>query len=129
MKHFLLILILVSLAVAGEVTYQRLLDAGSELGNWLTYSGGYASHRHSKLNQVNAGNVSRLKMLWAHQMKVTEKVETTPLAIDGVLYITRPPSDVLALDAAALMRRAMRSYASSQLMRRKPRSPCSRSMG
>ncbi|MEO7651928.1 MAG: PQQ-dependent dehydrogenase, methanol/ethanol family [Bryobacteraceae bacterium] len=99
MKHFLSILILVSAAAAGEITYQRLLEANSEPGNWLTYSGGYASHRHSKLDQVNTGNVSRLKMLWAHQMKITEKLETTPLAIDGVLYITRPPSDVIALDA------------------------------
>ena len=37
-----------------QVTYDRLLHADNEPQNWLTYSGGYASHRYSPLDQINA---------------------------------------------------------------------------
>jgi alcohol dehydrogenase (cytochrome c) len=80
------------------VTYERILKAREEPGNWLTYGGDYRSHHYSSLSQITAENVQRLRVKWIHQMHHT-KVETTPLVVDGVMYVTRPPSDVLALDA------------------------------
>ena len=80
------------------VTYERLLNAAGEPGNWLTYSGDYRSHHYSSLNQITADNVHRLRAKWIYQMHRT-KVETTPIVVDGVMYVTRPPSDVIALDA------------------------------
>ena len=80
------------------VTYERLLKATEEPGNWLTYSGDYRSHHYSSLNQITADNVHRLRAKWIYQMHRT-KVETTPIVVDGVMYVTRPPSDVIALDA------------------------------
>ena len=85
--------------LAGQVSYQRLLDADHEPGNWMTYSGSYYSHRFSSLNQIDRANVARLKLKWAFQMKTTEKVETSPLVVDGIMYLTQPPNDVWALDA------------------------------
>jgi alcohol dehydrogenase (cytochrome c) len=93
---------LLSLCVAslfGQVTPERLLTADLEPGNWLTYSGGYQSHRFSPLEEINKDNVRKLKLKWVHQMRTLEKVETTPLVVDGVMYVTRPPNDVFALDA------------------------------
>jgi alcohol dehydrogenase (cytochrome c) len=63
------------------------------------YSGNYSSWRHSRLNQITTENVHRLHPKWLYQMRVTHKVETTPLVVDGIMYLTRPPSDVVALDA------------------------------
>jgi alcohol dehydrogenase (cytochrome c) len=80
------------------VTYDRLLKATEEPGNWLTYSGDYRSHHYSTLNQITAENVHRLRAKWIYQMH-RPKVETTPIVVNGVMYVTRPPSDAIALDA------------------------------
>jgi alcohol dehydrogenase (cytochrome c) len=80
------------------VTYDRLLKARTEPGNWLTYSGDYRSHHYSTLKEITADNVHKLRAKWIYQMH-KQKVETTPIVVDGVMYITRPPSDVIALDA------------------------------
>src|SRR5262245_17987265 len=80
------------------VTYERLLKAPQEPGNWLMYSGDYRSHHYSSLDQINAGNVGGLRAKWIYQMH-RPKVEATPIVVDGVMYVTRPPSDVIALDA------------------------------
>ncbi len=68
--------------------------------DWVTYSGNYASHRHSGLKQITPANTSRLQLKWMWQAKIAEKFETTPLVIDGTMYVTVPPSDVYALDAS-----------------------------
>jgi alcohol dehydrogenase (cytochrome c) len=90
----------VSLMVSlfGQVTPERLLKADSEPGNWLTYSGDYQSHRFSQLEQINRTNIGKLKLKWVYQMSTLQKVETTPLVVDGVMYATQPPNDVVALD-------------------------------
>ena len=93
------IAILITGSLAGQVSYQRLLDAEREPGNWMTYSGNYSGHRYSALKQIDRANVNRLKLKWAFQMKTTEKVETSPLVVDGIMYLTQPPNDVWALDA------------------------------
>jgi alcohol dehydrogenase (cytochrome c) len=92
------LLLLLSRGALGQVPYQRIVNAGSEPGSWLTYSGGYQGLRYSPLDQINRGNASGLKPEWVYQMRTTHKVETSPLVIDGVMYITEPPSDVTALD-------------------------------
>jgi alcohol dehydrogenase (cytochrome c) len=85
---------------AAEVTYDRLLKAAQEPQNWLTYSGGYASHRHSLLTQIDARNVQRLQQAWVFQVDSSlQNFEATPLVVDGVMYFTQPINDVVALDA------------------------------
>lgn len=46
------------------VTYERLLNAPAEPGNWLTYSGDYRSHHYSTLDQITVDNVHRLRAKW-----------------------------------------------------------------
>ncbi len=87
-----------SAALSAQVTHERLLDAAREPGNWMTYSGNFAGHRFSPLTQVNDANVSRLKVAWVYTTNSLQKFETTPLVIDGVMYVSEPPSNVVALD-------------------------------
>jgi len=82
----------------GQVTAERLLKADLQKGDWLTYSGGYKSHRFSQLEAINRDNVRKLKLKWVYQMGSLHKLETTPLVVDGVMYVTQPPNDVAALD-------------------------------
>ena len=93
-----LLLLLAVPVASGQVPYERIRRAESEPGNWLTYSGNYQSHRHSLLTQINPGNVARLKPAWVYQIRNAEKVETSPIVLDGVLYITEKPNVVTALD-------------------------------
>src|SRR5260370_41182800 len=86
--------------VHGQVTYERLLNAGKDPGNWMTYSGSYRSWRYSSLDQITRQTASRLKMEWVYQMPTPLMVETTPLVVDGIMYRTEPPSNVVAVDAA-----------------------------
>lgn len=89
--------LLPSFALA-QVSFQRLVNADKEPGNWLTYSGNYQGHRFSSLAQITATNVARLKPIWVYQMRDPGKVESTPIVVDGVLYITEKPHVVTALD-------------------------------
>jgi alcohol dehydrogenase (cytochrome c) len=65
----------------------------------MTYSGTYASQRYSTLRQITPANVKTLEQKWIFQAESLEKFETTPLVVDGIMYITQAPSDALALDA------------------------------
>lgn len=86
-------------AALAQVPYNRLVNADSEPHHWLTYSGNYASHRFSQLAEINTTNVHRLRVEWAYQVSGGSLIETTPVVVDGVMYLTEPPSTVTALDA------------------------------
>jgi alcohol dehydrogenase (cytochrome c) len=97
MKRITLLLAL-GMPLAAQVPFERIQKADLEPGNWLTYSGNYHSHRFSRLAQINSSNVKRLTPAWVYQIRAKDKVETTPLVIDGIMYISEPPSNVTALD-------------------------------
>ena len=82
------------------VTWERLVNAADEPQNWLMYSGTFDSQRHSGLEQVHTRNVDRLELKWAYQIPEIDRAETTPLVVDGVMFVTEAPSNAVALDAA-----------------------------
>jgi alcohol dehydrogenase (cytochrome c) len=95
-----LALLLVSIvSLSAQVTFDRILNAGKEPQNWLTYSGGVSSQRYSTLNQITPDNVKNLELQWIFQSRSLERYEATPLVVDGVMYTVQNPDDVLALDA------------------------------
>ena len=103
MKRVLLVLILFTSPSAlaqsgGQVPFERIVQSDKEPGNWLTYSGNYEGHRYSSLKQITRENVAELKPLWVYQIDRRDKFETSPIVVDGVMYITEPPSHVTALD-------------------------------
>jgi alcohol dehydrogenase (cytochrome c) len=74
------------------------VDAHTEPGNWLTYSGNYQAHRFSPLNQITTENVARLRPVWVYQIDGRGRFETSPIVVDGIMYVTEPPTRVAALD-------------------------------
>ncbi len=84
---------------AAAVDARRLLNADSERGNWMTYGRTYGEQRFSPLDQINDGNIGQLGLQWFVDLPTNQNVETTPLVIDGVMYLTLPWSKVMALDA------------------------------
>jgi len=103
-RNALVLAALIALVGAGipldaQVTYDRLLNAAADARNWLTYSGGYASHRYTTLTQLTPANVSNLEQKWVFQGSVVGTWQSSPLVVDGVMYITQRPNDVIALDA------------------------------
>ncbi len=83
------------------VTPERLVNADAEPHNWLMYSGNYSAQRYSGLDQIHRHNVAALEVAWVHQLRVLDQAETTPLVVDGVMFITESPSTVIAVDAAS----------------------------
>src|SRR5260370_19905393 len=88
-----------AVSLQAQVTFEQLRDAPQANGNWPTYSGGYNGWRHSPLDQISRANAGKLKVKWVYQMGTQHTVETTPLVVNGVMYVTEPPSNVVALDA------------------------------
>src|SRR5688572_28645335 len=109
LKFIALLPAVVSLNAQGlPVSFERLLKAHGEPGNWLMYSNTYNGWRYSRLDQINTDNVHRLRVKWLFQGRHLEKFETTPLVVDGIMYLTRPENDIFALDAET--GRAMWTY-------------------
>ncbi|MDM0078383.1 PQQ-dependent dehydrogenase, methanol/ethanol family [Variovorax sp. J2P1-59] len=67
--------------------------------DWPSYGLDYAETRFSKLDQVNAGNVKDLGLVWSYDLQSTRGVEATPLVVDGIMYVTASWSVVHAIDA------------------------------
>jgi alcohol dehydrogenase (cytochrome c) len=88
-----------SATVAAQVPADRILRAASEPENWLTYGGTYDSQRFSRLTQITPANVGRLEQKWVLQDAVFGAWQSNPLVVDGIMYITQRPNDVMALDA------------------------------
>jgi len=83
------------------VTFEDIVHsaAAPDPGNWLTYGGNLAAQRFSELKQINADNVKSLKVAWVYQLGGRGVIESVPLVNDGIMYVTAPPSTVVALDA------------------------------
>ncbi|HEX2800730.1 MAG TPA: PQQ-dependent dehydrogenase, methanol/ethanol family [Phenylobacterium sp.] len=94
-----LVLLSAAFAAKAQVSDARLRDAAKDPANWLTYSGTYASQRYTTLNQITPSNVEGLTLKWMYQAAQPGSWETSPLVVDGIMYLTQRPNDVVALDA------------------------------
>ncbi len=84
-----LIALSITIIPAGaQVTFERLVNSAKEPQNWMTYSGDYSGKRFSGLNQINKTNAHTMVAKWVYQTGATGKLETSPLAVDGILYAT-----------------------------------------
>lgn len=74
---------------------------GSTRENWPHYGGQESAWRYSALTQINAANVKRLVPIWTFQTGDYEGgLQSTPLVIDGIMYVSTSRNRVFALDAA-----------------------------
>ncbi|RME35783.1 MAG: pyrrolo-quinoline quinone, partial [Gammaproteobacteria bacterium] len=69
--------------------------------DWALYGGDHGNRRFSPLDQIDNRNVSRLKLAWRHATGRKATFEASPVVVDGIMYLSTPYNDVLALDAAS----------------------------
>src|SRR6185369_7247848 len=83
----------------GAVTQDRLNKAHSDKANWLHVNGGYEQTRYFPGTQINAGNVAKLRPAFVFQTALIESLETAPLIVDGVMFLTTSYNHVYAINA------------------------------
>jgi len=91
---------LTGFAASAQVDDGRLLAAGGDPDNWITFGQSYENHRFSALTQIDRSNVHRLAPVWLYQHGVVGATQPHPIVVDGVVYTTSPGNDVIAADAA-----------------------------
>ena len=82
-----------------NVSQAMLNGSDKQDKNWLQTNGGYAQTRYYPGSQINTGNVSKLKPAFVFQTEVVESMETAPIVVDGVMYLTTSFDHVYAADA------------------------------
>ncbi len=79
---------------------QAMLDAaGSDAKNWIHPNGSYDQARYYPGAQINAGNVAKLKPAFVFQTAVLESMETAPIVVNGVMFLTTSFNHAYAIDA------------------------------
>ncbi|HXJ37999.1 MAG TPA: PQQ-binding-like beta-propeller repeat protein, partial [Bryobacteraceae bacterium] len=76
---------------------RKITRGAPQPGDWLTYNGNDSANRFSPLKEITTANVASLKLKWVFPIQYFG-LETTPIAADGVLFVTGP-NQVFALDA------------------------------
>jgi quinoprotein glucose dehydrogenase len=104
MKRTLCVLAVV---VSGSLWAFAAADPSKQV-EWLYYGGDQGGMKYSTLTDINADNLSHLQIAWQWKHWETPMpeygtvpgfFESTPLMIDGVLYVTTPYNSIAALDA------------------------------
>ena len=67
--------------------------------DWPLYGRSFDNQRFSPLSQVHAGNVQKLRLAWRYQTGKFGSFQTSPIIRDGIMYLTTPYNDVVALHA------------------------------
>ncbi|WP_187969391.1 membrane-bound PQQ-dependent dehydrogenase, glucose/quinate/shikimate family [Aquibium microcysteis] len=93
-------------ATAAARDPMTMLETGE---NWPAYGGTHEAQRYSPLDQITKENVSQLEQVWEYHTGALPRegdgsegayaAETTPLVIDGTMYLCSAMNDLIALDA------------------------------
>src|SRR5512132_2693321 len=86
-------------APATPVTQDQLNAAAGDSNNFLHTNGNYDQTRYFPGKQINTSNVAHLHPVWIFQTEVKESLETTPIVVNGVMYVTTSFDHVYALNA------------------------------
>ncbi|MHB2169353.1 outer membrane protein assembly factor BamB family protein [Alsobacter sp. R-9] len=81
------------------VTQDLLNRAAGDGNNFLHTNGNYNQTRYYPNRQINVSNVQKLRPAWIFQTEVRESLETSPIVVNGVMYVTTSFNHVYALDA------------------------------
>ncbi|HEX4110959.1 MAG TPA: PQQ-binding-like beta-propeller repeat protein [Stellaceae bacterium] len=81
------------------VSQDMLNNAGHDGNNFLLTNGNYWQQRYYPNRQINRANVAKLRPAWIFQTDLMESLETSPLVVNGVMYVTTSFDHVYALDA------------------------------
>src|SRR5262245_14019714 len=81
------------------VTTDRLKKP--EDGDWLMIRRTYNGWGHSPLKQITKSNVSRLQPVWVMSTGQVSGHEAPPIVNNGVMFVSTPGNQVIAIDAKA----------------------------
>ncbi|MFO1412893.1 MAG: PQQ-binding-like beta-propeller repeat protein [Burkholderiales bacterium] len=81
------------------ITQPMLNAAGGDAKNWIHPNGSYEQTRYYPGNQINTSNVGKLAPKFAFQTAVLESMETAPIVVNGVMFLTTSYNHVYAIDA------------------------------
>ena len=81
------------------VTQDMLDHAYGDANNFLHTNGNYDQTRYYPAQQINRSNVNRLKPAWVFKTEIVESMETTPIVVNGTMYVTTAFNHVYALNA------------------------------
>jgi len=91
---------MVAKLAAVDLPYEDLAHASYAGDEWLTYGGSYSADRFSTLTEINTANVATLALRWLYPFPGSLwKIECSPLVRNGIMYVTGPAGQVMALDA------------------------------
>ena len=82
-----------------SVSQDALSKADRDSANFLHSNMGYAQTRYYPATQINSGNVAKLRPAFTFQTEVLESMQTAPIVVDGVMYLTTSYNHVYAIDA------------------------------
>ena len=66
--------------------------------DWISFRNGYALWGYSSLDQIHAGNVGELRLVWSRAMNEGYQ-EVEPIVYDGIMFLANVEDIVQALDA------------------------------
>jgi quinohemoprotein ethanol dehydrogenase len=95
----LVIWCIASVVAAQQGEDERIASAGDT--NWMVKGGEFNGQHYSPLAQVNKANVDGLGLAWAADLPIPDGVATTPIVVDGVVYLSGAYSIALAVDASS----------------------------
>jgi PQQ-dependent dehydrogenase (methanol/ethanol family) len=81
------------------VTQDMMNFAAGDGNNFLHTNGNYEQTRYYPARQINVDNVKKLRPAWIFQTEIVESQETTPIVVNGIMYITTSFNHVYALNA------------------------------
>ena len=84
-------------STGAEETAAATAGAGE---NWASYFGDAGGTHYSRLTQITRENVGQLREAWRYETPDPGSLQTTPLVVDGTMYVVSPSQKVIALDAA-----------------------------
>ena len=82
-----------------HVTQEMLNRSAGDGNNFLHTNGNYHQTRYYPSRQINTANVKNLRPAWIFQTEVVDSLETSPIVVNGVMYVTTAFNHVYALDA------------------------------
>jgi quinohemoprotein ethanol dehydrogenase len=85
---------------AGDVTEKRILKEATSGANWFLKGGSFDGAHYSPLSQITDDNVDSLGLAWSTNLPTTDGIATTPIVVDGVIYLSGAYSVVYAVDAS-----------------------------
>ncbi|MGI8852164.1 MAG: pyrroloquinoline quinone-dependent dehydrogenase [Methyloceanibacter sp.] len=86
-------------APVASVSQEQLSGAAGDENNFLHTNGNYEQTRYYPGKQINTSNVGKLRPAWIFQTEVKESLETTPIVVGEVMYVTTSFNHVYAINA------------------------------